>query len=248
MSSGKTNAREVRSFAASQPFSVRTLADGTKEITGYAIVFNSRSQDLGGFVEECDPGMLARTLRENPDVLMLRDHKQELLLARTKANTLQLRVDNVGLAFTATMPPTEAGNDAYQNAKLGNLQGCSFGFNTVADDWRVLPDGTVLRVLLDIDLAELSLCSFPAYTATTVSARSRQRAAEMRSQVSQRDDDDDEDDEEYRPECDPDHPDFDPDAVCDDDEDEDEEDRKRADNLRIRTMFHHKILNNTASQ
>ena len=103
--------REVRSFTASQPFSVRTTADGQKQVSGYAIVFNSPSQDLGGFTEICAPTMLNRTLRENPDVLILRDHKQELLLGRTTAGTLSLNVDSVGLAFTATLPQTAIGDD-----------------------------------------------------------------------------------------------------------------------------------------
>lgn len=270
----KKTTREVRSFTAPQPFTVRTLQDGSKQVSGYAIVFGSQSQDLGGFSEVCSSQMLTRTLRENPDILLLRDHKQELLLGRTTAGTLELRTDETGLFFQARMPQSATGDDTYENVKLRNLTGCSFGFTTVEDSWAVDSDGNVVRTLLDVDLFELSLCSFPAYTSTSVSARSR--AAELRTR---RDDDDDEDGDIN---CNPDSPDYD-ELLCDDDDDEDEDrscgcscrscrdlndcancysvrcterscrdagcpmqDQQRSDDLRIRTLFHHKLLNHQA--
>jgi phage head maturation protease len=67
-----------------------TGADGSQILTGYAVRFNSPSIDLGGFTEICAPGMFTRTLRESPDVLMLRDHNSSQLLGRTTAGTLTL--------------------------------------------------------------------------------------------------------------------------------------------------------------
>ncbi|HEY1502631.1 MAG TPA: HK97 family phage prohead protease [Acidobacteriaceae bacterium] len=245
---------EVRSFTAAQPFSVRTLANGQKQVAGYAIVWNSRSVDLGGFTEICSPGMLNRTLRENPDVLMLRDHKTELLLGRTSAGTLSLNVDNVGLAFTVTLPATAIGDDTAENVRLRNLSGCSFGFNTVDDSWAQDADGNVVRTLLDIDLLECSITSFPAYQETSVNTRSR--AASMRT--AKRDEDDEDDD---RPECDPESPDFDPDADCAEDRDSDDDcefddddncvddldDEDRANLLRIRQLFNSRHQNLTST-
>jgi uncharacterized protein len=204
-----TMRKEIRSFTAAQPFTVRTLADGTKQVGGYAVVWNSRSVDLGGFTEICAPTMLDRTLRESPDVLILRDHKQELLLGRTTANTLQLRTDSTGLAFTVALPQTAIGGDTAENVRLRNLTGCSFGFSVAqdGDSWAVDSDGNVVRTLLDVDLFEISITSFPAYQATSVDARSK--AAEMRSQVATRTLDDD---------CDP-----DTDDDCDDDDESDDE-------------------------
>lgn len=227
--------REVRSFTATQPFSVRTTADGGKQVSGYAIVWNSPA-DIGDFTEVCSPQMLQRTLRENPDVLALRDHKQELLLGRTTAGTLQLRTDNKGLAFTVTLPQTAVGDDTHENVRLGNLSGCSFGFVTRDDAWAVDANGNVTRTLLDVDLFEISITSFPAYQSTSVSARSK--ASELRSTGTVTRDDDEDD----RPECDEDSPDYDPEAICDDGHD-DEEDNARADALRLRQLFHSKRLN-----
>jgi HK97 family phage prohead protease len=207
--------KEIRSFTAPRPFTVRTLPDGSKQVSGHAIVFNSPSVDLGGFVEVCDPSMLTRTLRENPDVLALRDHKSEMLLGRTTANTLALSVDSTGLKFAVTLPKTSIGDDTAENVRLRNLTGCSFGFNTVEDKWTVADDGSALRTLLDVDLFEISLTSFPAYQETSVEARSR--AAQVTTKRSDPSDpdpedelegvidddgiDDDDDDDELRCSC-----------------------------------------------
>jgi uncharacterized protein len=106
-----------------------TGADGSQILTGYAVRFNSPSVDLGGFTEICAPGMFTRTLRDSPDVLMLRDHNSSQLLGRTTAGTLTLNQDSKGLAFSVTMPKTAIAKDTVENVRNGNLNSCSFGFN-----------------------------------------------------------------------------------------------------------------------
>jgi hypothetical protein len=252
--------REVRTYAASRPLTIRTTTDGSKQVSGYAIVFNSPSVDLGGFTEICSPRMLDRTLQENPDVLAFRDHKQELLLGRTTAGTLELKTDSIGLAFTITLPKTNVGDDTAENVRLQNLTGCSFGFATVDDSWIVDESGRVVRTLLDVDLFEVSITSFPAFPATSVNMRSAPSA--IRTKLSLRDESDDDDDD-----CDPDIDDDCPDAedseecscecaacmddTCDqcsqidcDDETCDAcpmQDQQRSDSLRVRSLFQHRI-------
>lgn len=164
--------REVRTFTAASPLTVRTAPDGSKQIQGTAIVYNSKSMDLGGFTEIVSPDALSRTLRENDDILAMRDHTQTMLLGRTTAGTLQLNNTTTGLDFTISLPKTATGDDTAENVRLGNLTGCSFGFTTVNDSWLQTEDGTLLRTLLDIDLYEISVTSFPAYQSTSVSTRS----------------------------------------------------------------------------
>ena len=191
----QTPKREVRTLpSAARPMTVRTTADGSKQISGYAVVFSKASCDLGGFVEICHPNMLDRTLKESPDVLALRDHKQELLLGRTISKTLELHTDSTGLAFTITLPMTAIGDDTAENVRVGNLSGVSFGFSTVADSWDVGADGRVVRTLLDVDLFEISPTSFPAYADTSVSVRSC--PAELKSKLTRSDDEYDEDQED----------------------------------------------------
>jgi uncharacterized protein len=149
-------------------------ADGAQILTGYAVRFNSPSVDLGGFTEVCAPGMFTRTLKESPDVLCLRDHNSSQLLGRTMAGTLTLTQDSKGLAFSVTMPKTVIAEDTVENVRNGNLNSCSFGFNVPSggDKWTTTPDGKARRELLDVNLAEISITSFAAYPATSVSLRS----------------------------------------------------------------------------
>lgn len=253
--------RELRTYTASQPMTLRTLANGTKQIAGYAIVWNSPSVDLGGFVEVCDPAMLDRTRKQNPDILALRDHKQELLLGRTTAGTLQLRTDSKGLAFTISLPATPIGDDTAENVRLGNLSGVSFGFICEKDSWTVDTTGQVTRTLQDVTLLEISPTSFPAYTDTSVSTRSAPVSIRRKLKAEDLDlddddsdeDDEDSDDDEERCAC-PCQECQDGDcAECTEDCDEDENDDcqgcpslddTRADKLRIRSLFQsrHKFL------
>ena len=153
---------------------METGADGSTVLSGYAVRFNSPSIDLGGFTEVCAPGMFTRTLRESPDVLMLRDHNSSQLLGRTTAGTLTLNQDANGLAFAVTLPSTPIAVDTAENVRNGNLTSCSFGFNVPqgGDKWTTTPEGRQLRTLLDVNLAEVSITSFAAYPATSVSLRS----------------------------------------------------------------------------
>lgn len=257
-----TPKRELRTYTAAQPMTVRTTADGSKQIVGYAIVWNSPSVDLGGFTEICSPNMLDRTLKQSPDVLALRDHKQELLLGRTTAGTLDLRTDSKGLAFVITLPKTAIGDDTAENVRVKNLSGVSFGFTTIADSWAEGTDGSLVRTLLDIDLYEISPTSFAAYADTSVSTRSC--PANLRKRISaddidpdddddlddpyDLDDDDEEDDEEIRCDCDcPECQSGDREdctaSDCDDPDCEScpQADDSRADKLRVRSVFAHRM-------
>ena len=155
-----TSIKEVR---------VETNSTGGHSVSGYAIVFDSDSVDLGGFTERCAPTCLTRTLKDSPDVLCLRDHKQELLLGRTKAGTLSLNTDDTGLRFICNLPNTTAANDLAESLRRGDIDSCSFGFSVASDSWTRDKQGNDLRTLTDIDLFEISVVSFPAYGASSAS-------------------------------------------------------------------------------
>jgi HK97 family phage prohead protease len=139
------------------------------KIVGYAVVFDVRSRDLGGFVEVVKPQSVKSTLQA--DVVALYNHDPSAVLGRTPA-TLQLRTDSRGLAFTLDPAPTQAGRDALALVTRGDVKGASFGFRTNKDAWRQ-DAGVMIRELLDIELAEISLTAFPAYRETDVSIAQR---------------------------------------------------------------------------
>jgi uncharacterized protein len=154
-----------------------TNEDGTHTLSA-TIPYNSASYDLGGFTERIAPGAFASALKANADVLCLRDHDSKLLMGRTKSGTLTLRDTKDGLQYTCKLPNTTPANDLFESVSRGDLDSTSFGFITNIDDW-MNTNGKVVRTLLDVELLEVSPCSFPAYPATAVSVRSC--PAEIRS-------------------------------------------------------------------
>lgn len=170
---------------------MQTSPDGSRTISGYAIVYNSPSQDLGGFIELVAPGAVTDSLRNSPDVLCLRDHDVSILLGRTISKTLTLTDDTTGLRFSCRLPDTSQASDLAASIDRGDLSGVSFGFVTEEDKWAAGKDGNVVRTLRKITLFEISPCSFPAYSASSV----RSCPPELRSQLrSRKNDDEDEDD------------------------------------------------------
>ncbi len=147
---------------------VQTSPDGSRIISGISIVYNTPSQDLGGFTEMVAPGAVTESLRNSPDVLCLRDHDVSILLGRTTSKTLTLTDDSTGLRFSCRLPNTTQASDLATSIDRGDLSGVSFGFVTEEDKWAADKDGNVVRTLLKITLLEISPCSFPAYSARSV--------------------------------------------------------------------------------
>ena len=153
------------------PNALRADPDSRK-IRGHAIVFNSRSVNLGGFTEIIRPEAVERTLREALDVRALVDHNSEKIIGRTRAGTLQLRKDQRGLAIEIDPPNTTAANDIIENIRLGNVTGMSFAFRVLDEEWRE-ENGDPVRDILDMTISEVSIVTFPAYGATDVSVAMR---------------------------------------------------------------------------
>lgn len=154
-------------------------AAGDKTIEGYAAVFDTPSDGLP-FTETIAPGAFARSLNDGADVLALFNHNFDYVLGRRAAGTLDVAEDGRGLHFRVTPPATSWSADLFESIRRGDIRGCSFGFCTPpgGDAW-----GGGDRRLLDVDLVDVSVVSLPAYTATSVTARQANAAAELRAAV-----------------------------------------------------------------
>lgn len=158
------------------------IEPGTRpRLVGYAAVFNSRSVNLGGFVEVIQAGAFRRSLQGGADIRAFVDHDSRLIIGRRTAKTLTLEEDSHGLRVDISPPDTQAGRDVIENVRVGNLDGMSFAFRTPkgGDAWDLDADPPV-RTLLDIDFSEVSVVAMPAYPATDVALRSLQAAQEAK--------------------------------------------------------------------
>lgn len=152
---------------------LRAADDKSNKIIGYAAVFNSDSEDLGGFKERIVPGAFKRSLSSGVDVLALVGHERNLILGRSKNQTLTLQEDDRGLQVTIDLPDTSYARDLRESVARGDITGMSFGFSVLEDGAKMFRQGDIIiRELLDIDLVEVSVVTMPAYLATSAQLRS----------------------------------------------------------------------------
>jgi HK97 family phage prohead protease len=160
------------------PFTVRKEG-GKRYIEGYFARFDDL-YDMGwGITETIDPHAFDRSIKEGDDVRVLVNHDTTKVLGRTASGTATLRVDDVGLWASAEI--NEADTDATNEAarmERGDVTGASFGFE-IRNIEREYDQskGTIHRILKDVRLYEVSVCTFPAYQKTAVGVREEDRAA-----------------------------------------------------------------------
>jgi len=147
--------------------------NGERKITGYAAIFNRRSENLGGFVEIIRPGAFRKAV-EGADVRALFNHDPNYVLGRTTNGSLTLEENQKGLKFTATPPDTQWADDLLKSIERGDVSQCSFSFRVAenGDKWTE-EKGAVTRELLELEyLGDVGPVTFPAYPQTSIQARS----------------------------------------------------------------------------
>lgn len=150
-------------------------ADGKRYIDGYFAVFNSQYWLWEDAYETIDQG--AFDLSRDKDVRALTNHDTTLVLGRTTAGTLTLRVDERGLFGSIEI--NEADQDAvnqYERVKRGDVTQCSFGFEILSQDIERTEGMPTVFHLREVKLYEVSVCTFPAYEETNVTARKAELA------------------------------------------------------------------------
>ena len=178
MSINERACRQIRSV----PVSFQARNDDTGPvIAGYFAVFNNPTELWHGCIEQIAPGAFTSSL--NGDVRALIDHDTRLVIGRTVAGTLSLREDATGLYGEIKI--NEQDSDAmnlYARVQRGDVSQCSFGFDIVAEDYVVSPDGqTCTWTIREVKLYEVSVVTFPAYDATSVSARGADSVDSLKS-------------------------------------------------------------------
>lgn len=160
--------RRVSSIAwPEQDMEIRAVGDGLA-FRGYAAVFDSPSDDLGGFREVIRPGTFDKTLRERRGQKMLWNHNVDIVLGSTRAKTLRLSEDDRGLLAEADLPDNHWGRYAADAMRRGDVDAMSFGFVATRDAWS--PDHKT-RELIEVRLLEVSPVVWPAYPATSATVR-----------------------------------------------------------------------------
>lgn len=153
---------------------IRKNEDGTesREVEGYAAVFDKWSHDLGWFKERINRSAFNDV--DMTDVVATFNHNFDNVLARSGSKTLTLSVDSKGLRYSFTAPNTTAGNDLLENIRNGNVKGSSFMFTVKEQKWTDKSGDEIdEREITQIGrLIELGPVTMPAYPDTTAAKRS----------------------------------------------------------------------------
>lgn len=164
--------------------SISSINVDTRTVEGYAVVFNSQSEDLG-FFETISPSAVTEDTINTSDVFCLFNHNPEKVLARSKygKGSLTLVLDDRGLKYSFEVPNTELGNELLEHVRRGEIDGSSFAFIVSSEEgsevWENI-NGTTHRTINKIEcLVDVSPVWTPAYSATSVSARALEKLNEM---------------------------------------------------------------------
>lgn len=140
-------------------------------IRGYAAVYNSDSEWMGGFYEQIEAGAFDSVL--DNDVRAYFNHDENLLLGRVSSGTLRISTDKRGLFYEVDLPNTTYANDLVELMKRGDVNQSSFAFLIEKDRWEQR-GGTTYRIIEKVSrLLDVSPVAQPAYPDATSELKTR---------------------------------------------------------------------------
>lgn len=164
--------REVRFTAGAVELRAakRDASPGT--MVGYALKYDTLSQNLGGFVETVARGAVDKSLADGLDIVARWNHDDAHLIGRTSSGTVRLESDDIGLRYEVDLPNTSTGRDLAVLAERGDVYQSSFAFYTMDDEWGATEQGFPLRTLRAVRLVDVAPVNTPAYLDTSSGLRS----------------------------------------------------------------------------
>ena len=148
---------------------------GKRYLEGYFAVFGEPYQVWDGWIEMIERGAFARYLASGSDVKVLWNHDSNIVLGSTGNGTATLHEDETGLFGSVEINENDSeAVSAYARVARGDVDGCSFGFDIARQEEWWDEEGIYHTKITEIDpLYEVSPCTFPAYKATSISARAK---------------------------------------------------------------------------
>lgn len=150
-------------------------------LSGYFIKFDEVTELWPGYFEVIKREGVEKAI-QNADIRALFNHDDSLVLGRTGNGTVTLGVDEIGLFGDIIInkeDPQAIG--AYARVQRGDVVGCSFGFIPIKINTEERDDGSYLDTILELEIFEVSPCTFPAYPQTEIAARQKDFESQKRA-------------------------------------------------------------------
>lgn len=154
---------------------------GDLVLSGYFIKFDEVTELWPGYFEVIKRDGVEKAIKD-ADIRALFNHDDSLVLGRTGNGTVTLGVDDVGLFGDIIInrnDPQAVG--AYARVQRGDVVGCSFGFMPIKINTEERDDGSYLDTILELEIFEVSPCTFPAYPQTEIAARRQDFESQRRA-------------------------------------------------------------------
>ncbi len=176
-----SDGRELRSFST-KGLELRAEGDGESGQTtkGFACLYDNDTNIGGYFIERFASGAFTESLKER-DVVALHSHDDGRPMGRMSRDTLRFSDDTKGLGFENDLPDTQDGRDLATSIERGDIEGMSFRFRAIKEEWDESGD-IPKRTVTEAELYEITYTAFPAYPDTEVGMRSLQMARDERRQ------------------------------------------------------------------
>lgn len=164
----------------------KTRADESdRYIEGYFAVFEQETELWPGTYEKIAIGAFDNSIKNN-DIRCLFNHDSGFVLGRTASKTLEVKADEHGLWGRVKINADDRqAMDIYARVERGDISGCSFGFEPVSENWQDR-ENDVLWTVVEADVREVSICTFPAYPQTEIQARQKDFEQSQSRKVEQR--------------------------------------------------------------
>ena len=162
-------------------FRMETAEYEGNTIRGYAAVYGSDSEWMGGFYEQIERGAFDDVL--DNDVRAYFNHDENLILGRVSSGTLRISTDKKGLYYEVDLPNTTYANDLMELMKRGDINQSSFAFLIDRDRWEER-NGTTYRIIEKVSrLLDVSPVAQPAYPDATSELKQRDLASESEAEA-----------------------------------------------------------------
>ncbi|HFI0006876.1 TPA: HK97 family phage prohead protease [Streptococcus suis] len=170
-----------KAYMATQFQTREEQESGDLILSGYFIKFDEETELWPGYFEVIKREGVEKAIKD-ADIRALFNHDHSLVLGRTGNDTVRLGVDDVGLFGDIIInkdDPQAVG--AYARVQRGDVIGCSFGFFPIKINTEERDDGSYLDTILDLEIFEVSPCTFPAYPQTEIAARQKDFESQLRA-------------------------------------------------------------------
>ena len=175
-----SDAREQRSFCGGLELRAEGDGESGRTTKGYACLFDNVTSIGGYWQERFAKGAFSKSLGER-DVVALHSHDDGRPMGRMSRDTLRVTEDDKGLGFENDLPDTQDGRDLATSIDRGDIEGMSFRFRALKEEWDETQDPP-MRMVIEAELFEITYTAFPAYPDTEVGMRSLEHARAERRQ------------------------------------------------------------------